>query len=83
MDLSTKYLGLDLPHPFMPGASPLVDDLDTVVGQELVHTDHAVAFGHGQVRPVPQFHGHGPIGSGRADHGALLPDKEFFHKGYR
>ena len=30
MDLSTKYLGLELPHPFMPGASPLVDDLDTV-----------------------------------------------------
>src|SRR6185436_1763262 len=30
MDLSTTYLGLDLPHPFMPGASPLVDDLDTV-----------------------------------------------------
>ncbi len=30
MDLSTKYLGFDLPHPLMPGASPLVDDLDTV-----------------------------------------------------
>jgi len=30
MDLSTRYLGFDLPHPFMPGASPLVDDLDTV-----------------------------------------------------
>ncbi|MGH7785974.1 MAG: dihydroorotate dehydrogenase-like protein [Candidatus Binatia bacterium] len=30
MDLSTTYLGFDLPHPFMPGASPLVDDLDTV-----------------------------------------------------
>ena len=30
MDLSTTYLGLDLPHPLMPGASPLVDDLDTV-----------------------------------------------------
>lgn len=30
MDLSTTYLGLKLPHPFMPGASPLVDDLDTV-----------------------------------------------------
>ncbi|HET7295066.1 MAG TPA: dihydroorotate dehydrogenase-like protein [Vicinamibacteria bacterium] len=30
MDLRTRYLGLDLPHPFMPGASPLVDDLDTV-----------------------------------------------------
>jgi dihydroorotate dehydrogenase (fumarate) len=30
MDLRTRYLGLDLPHPFMPGASPLVDDLDAV-----------------------------------------------------
>jgi dihydroorotate dehydrogenase (fumarate) len=30
MDLSTTYLGFQLPHPFLPGASPLVDDLDTV-----------------------------------------------------
>ncbi len=30
MDLSTTYLGLDLPHPIMPGASPLVDHLDLV-----------------------------------------------------
>ncbi|MBN2371203.1 MAG: dihydroorotate dehydrogenase-like protein [Vicinamibacteria bacterium] len=30
MDLSTTYLGLKLPHPFMPGASPLVDKLDVV-----------------------------------------------------
>jgi dihydroorotate dehydrogenase (fumarate) len=30
MDLSTTYLGFQLPHPFMPGASPLVDDLDMV-----------------------------------------------------
>lgn len=30
MDLSTDYLGLRLPHPFMPGSSPLVDDLDMV-----------------------------------------------------
>jgi len=30
MDLSTTYLGFRLPHPFLPGASPLVDDLDTV-----------------------------------------------------
>jgi dihydroorotate dehydrogenase (fumarate) len=30
MDLSTTYLGFKLPHPFMPGASPLVDDLDNV-----------------------------------------------------
>jgi dihydroorotate dehydrogenase (fumarate) len=30
MDLSTRYLGLNLSHPLMPGASPMVDDLDTV-----------------------------------------------------
>jgi len=30
MDLTTRYLGLSLPHPFVPGASPLVDDLDMV-----------------------------------------------------
>jgi dihydroorotate dehydrogenase (fumarate) len=30
MDLSTTYLGFTLPHPIMPGASPMVDDLDTV-----------------------------------------------------
>jgi len=30
MDLSTTYLGFSLPHPFMPGASPMVDNLDTV-----------------------------------------------------
>src|SRR5262245_1794795 len=27
VDLSTTYLGLELPHPLMPGASPLVDAL--------------------------------------------------------
>jgi dihydroorotate dehydrogenase (fumarate) len=30
MDLSTTYLGLKLPNPLMPGASPLVDEIDTV-----------------------------------------------------
>jgi dihydroorotate dehydrogenase (fumarate) len=30
MDLSTKYLGLTLPHPLMAGASPMVDEMDTV-----------------------------------------------------
>lgn len=32
--LSTQWLGLNLPHPIMPGASPLVDDLDTVMRLE-------------------------------------------------
>jgi len=30
MDLSTTYLGLSLRNPFIPGASPLGDDLDVV-----------------------------------------------------
>ncbi len=31
IDLSTEYLGLKLSHPLMPGASPIVDDLDLVL----------------------------------------------------
>lgn len=30
MDLSTHYLGIRLPHPLVVGASPMVDNLDTV-----------------------------------------------------
>ena len=34
MDLTTRYLGLKLTSPFMPGASPLVDDIDVVLRLE-------------------------------------------------
>ena len=34
MDLSTRYLGLNLAHPFMPGASPLADHIDSVLRLE-------------------------------------------------
>jgi dihydroorotate dehydrogenase (fumarate) len=34
MNLATQYLGLWLPHPFIPGASPLADDLDKVLRLE-------------------------------------------------
>ena len=30
MNLTTRYLGLELEHPFMPGASPLADTIDSV-----------------------------------------------------
>ncbi|MBN2068869.1 MAG: dihydroorotate dehydrogenase-like protein [Opitutales bacterium] len=30
MDLKTKYLGFELPHPFIAGASPMIYNLDTV-----------------------------------------------------
>ena len=34
MDLSTRYLGFTLPHPFVCGASPLSADLDAVIRLE-------------------------------------------------
>jgi dihydroorotate dehydrogenase (fumarate) len=34
MDLSTTYLGFRLPHPIIPGASPLAGDLDAVKRME-------------------------------------------------
>jgi dihydroorotate dehydrogenase (fumarate) len=34
MDLSTTYLGFDLPHPFMAGASPLSDSVERVKALE-------------------------------------------------
>jgi len=34
MDLRTTYLGLNLPHPFMPGASPLDNDINMVLRLE-------------------------------------------------
>jgi dihydroorotate dehydrogenase (fumarate) len=34
MDLTTRYLGFTLPHPFVCGASPLSADLDTVLRLE-------------------------------------------------
>ncbi len=30
MDLATTYMGIKLPHPIMPGAGPMVEDVDTV-----------------------------------------------------
>lgn len=30
MDLSINYLGFNLPHPFMPGAGPLADSMDSI-----------------------------------------------------
>ena len=62
MDLSTTYLGLELPHPLMPGASPLVDDLDMV--QRLADAGAAAIVMHslfeeqieGEARGVRRHH---------------------------
>jgi dihydroorotate dehydrogenase (fumarate) len=34
ISLATRYLGLDLPHPVVPGASPMADDMDQVLRLE-------------------------------------------------
>jgi dihydroorotate dehydrogenase (fumarate) len=34
ISLKTNYLGLELAHPILPGASPLTDDIDTVLKLE-------------------------------------------------
>lgn len=34
LDLKTNYLGLELPHPFMAGACPLADDMESVLKLE-------------------------------------------------
>ena len=59
-DLSTTYLGFHLPNPFMAGASPLDDDLDTVRRLEdagcaaiVMHSlfeEQITAAQHGRVR---------------------------------
>ncbi len=65
MDLTTTYLGLKLAHPLMPGASPLVDDLDTVrrledagaaaivmhsLFEEQIHGEHQIALREDETR---------------------------------
>ena len=64
MDLSTSYLGFTLPHPFLPGASPLANDLGTVRAledagapmivlpslfeEQIAAEQHATDFAYGQ-----------------------------------
>jgi dihydroorotate dehydrogenase (fumarate) len=61
MDLTTRYLGLTLPHPLILGASPLVDDLDAVRRAEdfgaaaiVMHSlfEEQIAMEHGRA-PAP------------------------------
>jgi dihydroorotate dehydrogenase (fumarate) len=87
MDLSTNYLGFDLPHPLMPGAGPLADDLDTVRRLEDAGAaaivmrslfEEQIAFEEEATFAVTEAHGysHGEAGSyfPPADAFALGPD---------
>jgi dihydroorotate dehydrogenase (fumarate) len=56
--LATRYLGLRLPHPFMPGASPLAQDLDMVL--RLEDAGAAAITMHSLFEEDVRLHGVGP-----------------------
>ncbi len=82
IDLSTRYMGLTLPHPLISGASPLAADLDTVRRLEDAGTAAIVMFSLFE----EQLSGEGMAAFAHLDHHAetfaeaqtLLPDPELF-----
>jgi dihydroorotate dehydrogenase (fumarate) len=85
MDLSTTFLGLELPHPFISGASPLADDLDTV--RKLEDAGAAAIIMRSlfeeqlvQEQIATDWHMESPADS-FAEALSYLPDPETFHLG--
>ena len=85
MDLSTTYLGLKLPHPLMPGASPLVDDIDTVRKLEdagaaaiIMHSVFEEQIAREQVATFVHTESHG---QSFAEALTYFPSPEAFHLG--
>ncbi len=92
MDLSTTYLGFDLPHPLMSGAGPMADDLDTVrrledagVAAIVMRSlfEEQIAFEEATTFDATETHGHshGEAGSyfPSPDAFALGPDEYLEH----
>ncbi len=85
MDLSTTYLGLELPHPFISGASPLADDLDTVrkledAGAAAIVMRSLFEEQLVQEQVTTDWHMASPADS-FAEALSYLPDPETFHLG--
>ncbi len=85
MDLSTTYLGLELPHPFISGASPLADDLDTVrkledAGAAAIVMRSLFEEQLVQEQVATDWHMASPADS-FAEALSYLPDPETFHLG--
>jgi dihydroorotate dehydrogenase (fumarate) len=85
MDLSTTYLGLELPHPFIAGASPLADDLDTVrkledAGAAAIVMRSLFEEQLVQEQVTTDWHMTAPADS-FAEALSYLPDPETFHLG--
>ena len=85
MDLSTTYLGLELPHPFISGASPLADDIGTVRSLEDAGAAAIVMRSLFEEQLVQEqvatdWHMAAPADS-FAEALSYLPDPETFHLG--
>jgi dihydroorotate dehydrogenase (fumarate) len=85
MDLSTTYLGLELPHPLMPGAGPMADDLDTVRRLEDAGAaaivmrslfEEQIAFEEATTFAVTEAHGHS-----HGEAGSYFPSPDAFALG--
>src|SRR5215831_7551755 len=85
MDLSTTYLGFDLPHPLMSGAGPLADDLDTVRRLEDAGAaaivmrslfEEQIAFEEAATFAVTEAHGHS-----HGEAGSYFPPPDAFALG--
>jgi dihydroorotate dehydrogenase (fumarate) len=85
MDLSTKYLGLQLPHPLVAGASPLVDDLALV--QRLIDAGAAAIVMHSlfeeQIRgeALARTHYGDAHANSHAEASSYLPELDQFRLG--
>lgn len=85
MNLATTYLGFPLPHPIMPGASPLVDNLDTVRRLEdagaaaiVLHSLFEEQIVQEQLGAIRHLHGHG---ESFAEAATYFPDSDVFALG--
>ena len=85
MDLSTTYLGFTLPHPLMPGSSPLVDDLDMV--RRLEDAGAAAIVMHSLFEEqivgdeLATYYAHAGASESHAEAMSYLPDPSIFALG--
>ena len=85
MDLSTTYLGFALPHPLMPGSSPLADDLDSVRRLEDAGAAAIVLRSLFEEQIVGDelatYHAHAGASESHAEAMSYLPEPEVFALG--
>ena len=85
MDLSTTYLGFELPHPLMPGSSPLADDLDSVRRLEDAGASAIVLRSLFEEQIVGDelatYHAHAGASESHAEAMSYLPEPEVFALG--